>query len=238
MARQLQLGDITVEVVLKDIRNVHLSVYPPAGRVRISAPSRMSLDTIRVFAISKLDWIKRQQEKLRGQQRETPRDFLDRESHYLWGKRYLLKVIEAEAAPEITLKHSQMLLQVRPGTEVERRQALVDAWYREQLRAALPDLVAKWESLMGVKVVRFYVQRMRTRWGTCNPRRRSIRLNTELAKKPRECLEYILIHEMVHLLEPSHNARFVRLMDHFMPKWRHHRDRLNQLPVREENWDY
>lgn len=238
MTRQLQLGDITVEVVLKDIKNVHLSVYPPAGRVRISAPSRMSLDTIRVFAISKLDWIKRQQEKLRGQQRETPRDFLDRESHYLWGKRYLLKVIEAEAAPEITLKHSQMLLQVRPGTEVERRQALVDAWYREQLRAALPDLVAKWESLMGVKVVRFYVQRMRTRWGTCNPRRRSIRLNTELAKKPRECLEYILIHEMVHLLEPSHNAHFVRLMDHFMPKWRHHRDRLNQLPVREEHWDY
>lgn len=238
MVKELQLGDITVEVVLKDIKNVHLSVYPPAGRVRISAPLRMKLDTIRIFAISKLDWIKRQQEKLRCQERETPREFLDRESHYLWGKRYLLKVIETEAAPVITLKHGQMRLQVRPGTKVEQRQAIVDAWYREQLRAALPPLADKWESLMGVKVARFFVQRMRTRWGTCNPRRRSIRLNTELAKKPRECLEYILIHEMVHLLEPSHNARFVRLMDHFMPKWRHFRDRLNQLPVREEQWDY
>ena len=238
MVTQLQLGDITVEVELKDIKNVHLSVYPPMGRVRVSAPSRMSLNTIRVFVISKLDWIKRQQVKLRGQVRETPRDFLERESHYLWGKRYLLKVVEAEAAPAISLKHSQMVLQVRPGTDADRRRATVDAWYRERLRAALPSLVAKWEPLMGVKVARFFVQRMRTRWGTCNPRRRSIRLNTELAKKPAECLEYILVHEMAHLLEPSHGARFVHLMDHFMPKWRHFRDRLNQLPVREENWEY
>lgn len=238
MVSQLQLGDLTVEVVLKDIKNVHLSVYPPTGRVKVTAPSRMRLDTIRAFVISKLDWIKRQQEKLRGQARETPRDYLDRESHYLWGKRYLLKVVEAETAPAVTLTHSQMHLQVRPGTDGERKQAIVEAWYRDQLRAALPPLAAKWGALMGVEVARFYVQRMRTRWGTCNPRRRSIRLNTELAKKPRECLEYILVHEMVHLLEPSHNARFVRLMDHFMPKWRHFRERLNQLPIREEDWDY
>lgn len=238
MVSQLQLGDLTVEVVLKDIKHVHLSVYPPAGRVKVTAPSRMRLANLRAFVISKLDWIKRQQNKLRGQARETPRGYLDRESHYLWGKRYLLKVVEAEVAPAVTLTHAQMRLQVRSGTELERRQAIVDAWYRDQLRAALPPLAAKWGSAMGVEVARFYVQRMRTRWGTCNPRQRSIRLNTELAKKPPECLEYILVHEMVHLLEPSHNARFVGLMDHFLPKWRHLRDRLNELPIREEAWDY
>ena len=238
MATQVKLGEITAEVVLKDIKNVHLSVYPPAGRVRISAPLRMSLDTIRVFAISKLAWIKQQQKKLREQERETPREYLERESHYVWGKRYLLTVTESDQAPVVELKHSRMLLRVRPGTDEAKRQAIVEEWYREQLKAAVPPLVAKWEPLLGVKVERFFVQRMKTKWGSCSPGTRGIRLNTDLAKKPRECLEYIVVHEMVHLLEPSHNARFVALMDHFMPKWQFRRQVLNRLPVRHESWGY
>ena len=238
MAETMELGDITVEVVKKDIKNVHLSVYPPTGRVRISAPVRMSLDTIRVFAISKLGWIKRQQQKLQEQVRETPREYLDRESHDVWGKRYLLRVIEREAPPMVLLQHSILLLQVRPGTDEAKRQAIVGAWYREQIKEAGLPLIAKWEPRMGVKVERLFVQHMKTRWGSCNPRTGSIRLNSELAKKPPECLEYVVVHEMVHLLEPTHNQRFMAQMDRFLPQWQSHRDTLNRLPVRHEYWGY
>ena len=238
MVSQIELGDITVDVVLKDIKNVHLSVYPPTGRVRISAPKRMSLDTIRVFAISKLDWIRQQQAKLREQERETPRDYVDRESHYVWGRRYLLAVMESDEPPSIELKHSRMLLRVRPGTDEDKRQALVEEWYREQLKEAVPPLLERWQSPLGVEVERFFVQRMKTKWGSCNHKARTIRLNTELAKKPRECLEYIVVHELVHLLEPTHNPRFIALMDQFMPKWQFHRQVLNRQPVRQETWSY
>jgi len=238
MMSQINLGDIAVDVVLKAIKNVHLSVHPPTGRVRIAAPKRMSIDTIRVFAISKLDWIKQQQTKLREQERETPREYVDRESHYVWGKRYLLTVSESDEPPSIELKHSRMLLRVRPGTDEDKRQALVEEWYREQLREAVPALLARWQPLLGVRVERFFVQRMKTKWGSCNHKARTIRLNTELAKKPAECLEYIVLHELVHLVEPTHNARFVAQMDQFMPRWQLHRQVLNRLPVRREKWSY
>jgi hypothetical protein len=238
MPDTIELGAITVDVVKKDIKNIHLSVYPPNGKVRISAPLRMSLDTIRVFAISKLGWIKQQQKKLREQERETPREYLDRESHYIWGKRYLLKVLEIDAAPTVELKHGTMLLRVRPGASDEKKQAVLEAWSREQLKAAVLPLIAKWEPLMGVQVERFFVQRMKTKWGSCSPVTSGIRLNTELAKKPRECLEYIVVHEMVHLLESTHNNRFVALMDQFMPEWQFYREVLNRLPVRHERWRY
>jgi hypothetical protein len=238
MVTQIKLGDIAVDVVQKDIKNIHLSVYPPAGKVRISAPLRMDIDTIRVFAITKLGWIKSQQKKLLEQARETPREYLDRESHYVWGKRYLLKVIEQDAAPEVELKHSAMLLKIRPTTSDIRKQEILDAWYREQLKAVVSDLIAKWEPLMGVKVQKFFVQKMKTKWGSCSPASKSIRLNTDLAKKPPECLEYIVVHEMTHLLEPTHNNRFIILMDRFMPKWRFYKDELNKLPVRHETWGY
>ena len=238
MHTQVHLGDIAVDVVRKEIKNVHLSVYPPTGRVRISAPLRMSLDTIRVFAISKLNWIKQQQKKLREQERETPREYLDRESHYVWGKRYLLKVTENDEPPQVELKHSKMLIRVRPGTGEEKMQSIIEAWYREQLKQAVPPLIAKWEPIMRVKVARFFVQRMKTKWGSCSPVTSCIRLNTELAKKPRECLEYIVVHEMVHLLEPTHNRRFVALMEQFMPKWPFYREVLNRLPVHHERWRY
>jgi hypothetical protein len=238
MVTQLQLGDIAVDVVLKDIKNVHLSVCPPIGKVRISAPKRMSIGTIRVFAISKLGWIKQQQKKLRDQERETPREYLDRESHYLWGRRYLLTVVEENTGPEVQLRHSKMILRVRQGRNHRAKEDVIALWYREQIKAAVPSLTAKWEPMIGVSVKRVFVQRMKTKWGSCNPGARSIRLNTDLAKKPRECLEYIVVHEMVHVLEPTHNARFVALMDRLMPQWHAYRDQLNRLPVRHEKWTY
>jgi predicted metal-dependent hydrolase len=238
MVTKIELGEISVEVVKKDIKNIHLSVYPPAGRVRISAPLRMNLETIRVFAISKLDWIKRQQRKLREQERETPREYLDRESHYVWGKRYLLKVAPSDEAPAVELEGARMLLRVRPGASDEKKRSIVEEWYRERIKQVVPALIAKWEPIVGVNVKRFFVQRMKTKWGSCNHNSGSIRLNTELAKKPPECLEYIVVHEMVHLLETTHNHRFTTLMDRFMPKWRFCRAELNRLPVRHENWDF
>jgi predicted metal-dependent hydrolase len=238
MRTRIQLGVIGVEVVRKDIRNVHLSVHPPTGRVRIAAPERMSLDTLRVFAIAKLPWIKKQQRKLQEQDRETRREYIDRESHYVWGQRYLLKVVEADQPASVELIHGRMILRVRPGTGSAKRQAIVEEWHREQLREVVPPLIKKWEELMGLKVRRFFIQRMKTKWGSCNEEAGSLRLNTDLARKPRECLEYIVVHEMVHLLEPTHNERFIALMDQFMPKWQFYRDLLNRLPVRHESWDY
>jgi predicted metal-dependent hydrolase len=238
MDEAIELGGITVEVVRKNIKNVHLSVHPPAGRVRVAAPPRVDLDAIRVFVIAKLGWIRRQQQKYREQERETPREYLERESHYVWGKRYLLEVIESDKPSFVDLGCGSMRIRIRPGASDEKKQALVEEWYREQMRSAVPAVIAKWEPVMGVKVARFYVQRMRTRWGSCNPASGSIRLNTDLAKKPPECLEYIVVHEMTHLIEPTHNERFMELMDRCMPQWKHHREELNRLPVREDDWEY
>lgn len=237
MTTKMQLGDIEADVVFKKIKNIHLSVYPPTGRVRIAAPARMSLERVRIFAISKLAWIKKQQKRIQDQPRETPREFVDRESHFVWGKRYLMQLIEADEPASVDLTHKWMTLTVRPGTDLAKRRAIVDAWYRELVKKALPELIAKWEPLMGVKVKRFYVRHMKTRWGSCTPARQSIRLNTDLGKKPPECLEYVVVHEMVHLLEPSHNKRFKALMDHFMPNWRHCQEKLNSLPVSHEDWE-
>jgi predicted metal-dependent hydrolase len=238
MTTTLQLGDIVADVVMKDIKNVHLSVYPPSGRVRISAPARMNMSTVRVFAISKLDWIRAQQKKLRDQERETPREYVDRESHYLWGRRYLLSVVEREERASVAVRHSRMVLTVRPGTDSKGKEAIVGLWYREEIRRALPDALARWTPILGVNAEHFAIQQMKTKWGSCNPHAGRIRLNTELAKKPKECLEYVLVHELVHLLEPTHNARFIALMDQFMPDWEVVRDRLNRLPVRHADWRY
>jgi hypothetical protein len=234
----MKLNDLDVEVIHKNIKHVHLSVYPPDGKVKVSVPVSMAPDTVRVFVISKLDWIRKQQCKLRAQEREAPREYLDRESHYVWGKRYLLKLDEKNAPPSVELKHGKMLLSVRPGTNRERKQAILEAWYRNNLKQSIPALIEKWQPRMGVSVQRFYVQRMKTKWGSCSIHSGSIRINTELAKKPLACLEYIVVHEMTHLLEPTHNSRFIGLMDRFMPKWRFYRDELNRLPVRHESWGY
>jgi predicted metal-dependent hydrolase len=198
----------------------------------------MSLDTIRVFAISKRDWIKQQQTKLRGQEREAPREYLDRESHYVWGKRYLLKVIECDESPLVELQHSRMVLRVRPGTPDNKRRTVVEEWYRAQVKKAVPPLIAKWEPVLGVKVDRFFVQRMKTKWGSCTSSTRSIRLNTDLAKKSPDCLEYIVVHEMAHLIAHHHNDRFGRLMDRCLPDWKLLRQALNSAPLAYADWAY
>jgi hypothetical protein len=238
MVSQITLGGIVVDVMLKDIKNIHLSVYPPTGRVRISAPLRMSLDTIRVFAISKIGWIKQQQTKLARQERETPREYLDRESHYVWGRRYLLQVVEREGAPGVELKHNKMVLRIRPGADDGAKRRAVEDWYRAEVKAAAPALIAKWEPLLGVNVARFFVQRMKTKWGSCAAETRSIRLNTDLAKKPPECLEYIVVHEMVHLVVRHHDAKFIGLMDRCLPSWGMLRQILNDAPLAHADWLY
>ena len=231
----LSLGDVSVDVIKKDIKNIHLSVYPPTGRVRISAPMRMKTETIRAFAIGKLGWIKQHQKKIKAQPREAPREFLDRESHYVWGKRYMMRLEEVDGPPVVVVKHNKLVLRARPGLSALKKEAVLDEWYRQQLKAALPALISRWGSALGVQVERFYVQRMKTKWGGCSPATRTLRLNSELAKKPAECLEYIVVHELMHLLEPTHNARFVALMDLHLPKWRHLRNGLNLLPLRSES---
>lgn len=238
MAMQLELAETSVDVVRKDIKNIHLSVYPPTGRVRIAAPKRMGMEAIRLFAISKLAWIKKQQRKLNQQDRETPRDFLERESHYVWGKRYLLSLVETNTSPNVELRHRHLELQIRPSATDDRCEKVVEQWYREQIKSRAAEVIAEWEPKIGVEVLGVYVQRMKTRWGSCNSQARTIRLNTDLAKKPPECLEYIVVHEMVHILEPTHNERFRGLMSQHMPDWKQRRQSLNRLPVRHENWDY
>jgi len=236
--QQIKLGNIKIDVEQKDIKNIYLSVYPPNGKVKISAPERMDLDTIRVFAISKIKWIKKQQAKLTNQESETPREYLTRESHFFKGKRYLLKVIEHDAKPKVILKHSEIDLYIRPNTTVEKRGRIIDEWYRAELKKIVPKMIEKWEKKIGVKSNEFGIKKMRTKWGTCNTAAKRIWLNLELAKKPVECLEYIIVHELVHLLERSHNKRFVGLMDEFMPKWRFYKDELNKLPFRHVDWKY
>ena len=236
MGTTLKLGSITIDVSKKDIKNIHLGVYPPDGGVRISAPLHMSSESIRLFAISKLGWIKLQQHKLVDQDRETPREYLERESHYLWGKRYLLHIVERDAPPQVELRHKKIVLYVRPSSALERRGEILEEWYRNQLRQAVQPLLAKWEKTMGLKIEKVFVRRMRTKWGSCSRTSPSIRLNTDLAKKPIACLEYIIVHELAHLIEPTHNVRFTLLLDQMMPSWRTHKKILNELPVRYENW--
>ena len=238
MQAKLHIGELEIDVVLKPVKNIHLSVKPPDGSVAISAPLHMSDNAIRAFAIGKLNWIKKQQIKLRSQDREAPREYLDRESHYVWGRRCLLNVVEHDAAPSVKVKHSRLILAVRNDIRLEAKAEAVERWYRSQLRDAVTPLLKLWQPKIGVAVEHVHIQRMKTRWGSCNPAKLSMRLNTDLAKKPRECLEYILVHELVHLIEPSHNANFVALMDQYLPSWPQLRDKLNALPVRHADWDY
>lgn len=236
--QEIQLGDITVEVTQKDIKNVHLSVYPPFGQVKIAAPERMELDTIRIYAISKLSWIRKQQAKIKAQKREAPREYLTKESHYYLGKRYLLKVIEHNSSPIVKLKHNTIELYIRPETDTAKRKEILEEWYRTQLKEMVPKYIAKWELNMGVEVNDFGIKKMKTKWGTCNIEAQRIWLNLELAKKPVSCLEYIVIHEMTHLLERNHNSRFAALMNRFLPNWKEVKEELNRLPVSHTEWGY
>ena len=235
---KIKLGDICLDVIHKDIKNVHLSVHPPTGRVRISAPLHMGLDTVRVFAISKLSWIKKQQERFHSQEREAPRDYITRESHYFFGKRYLLKIIEHNAPPRIEPKHTTIEMHVRPNTGQKKRQEILDEWYRQKLKDYIRGIIEKHEKIMEVSVAEFGIKKMRTKWGTCTKEANRIWLNLELAKKPRHCIEYIVVHEMAHLLVRHHNDRFLAIMDRFLPQWRSYKQELNRSPLGHVDWGY
>ncbi|MBS1960593.1 MAG: M48 family metallopeptidase [Bdellovibrionales bacterium] len=237
MNAELDLGGIVVEVIRKDIKNIHLSVNPPNGKVRISAPESMELDAIRAFALSKLLWIKEQQRKHQLQERDIPREYLERESHWIWGKRYLLSIEISDSSPTITLTHDKLVVTVRPSSDANQIKLLMDEWYRDQIREALPDVLAYWEKILEVKVEKVFIQQMKTKWGGCTPGNASIRLNTELAKKPKQFLEYVVLHEVAHLVEPTHGERFQAIMDQCMPNWRQIRDELNRLPVPHGEWN-
>ena len=235
----IEVRGITVEVVRKPIKHLHLGVYPPGGRVRVAAPLRIDDEAVRLAVITRLAWIRKRQEAFLDQARQSQREMVTGESHYIWGERHRLQVIEAAGRPHVWLERNHRLaVRVRPGTPAHTRRELLDRWYRSALKDAIPPLIAKWEPVVGERVVAWGVKRMKTKWGSCNPEARRIWLNLELAKKPPACLEYVLVHEMAHLLERRHNDRFRALMDGFLPGWRLQRDELNRAPLAHEDWTY
>jgi predicted metal-dependent hydrolase len=236
MAETLQIGEIAIELTLKDVKHVHLSVHPPDGRVSLVAPTATRVEVARAYAISKLAWIRDQQAKLFGQAREAPRRYVERESHYVWGRRYLLSVIEADEKPSVRLSHRKVTLQVRPGSSAAKREEVMHEWHKTLLHEFVPQLIAKWEAKLGVAVNGYYLQRMKTKWGGCTHRAANIRLNTELVKKPKDLVEYVIVHEMLHLIEPTHSERFTTLLDEHWPTWREARAELNALPLGAESW--
>ena len=228
-----------VEVVRRDIKHLHVGVYPPSGRVRVAAPLRLDDDAVRLAVISRLGWIRRKQTEFEQQDRQSQREFVTGESHYFEGRRYRIDVIEHDGLRTVRLlNNTTMGLRVHPGDSRETREAVLYRWYRRQLRDRLPSLLSKWEPEVGENVTEVRIKRMKTRWGTCNRDARRIWLNLELVKKPASCLEYIAVHEMVHLIECRHNDKFRDLMDRLMPQWRLHRDELNRAPLAHADWLY
>lgn len=232
----IQIGDITIAVTRKNIKNVHLSVHPPEGRVTLATPTETRLEVARAYAITKLAWIREQQGKLRNQDRETPREFIERESHYLWGRRHLLTVIERDTKPSVTVDHKRITLNVRPGSDRAKRATVIHEWHKSLLHEIIPALIRKWEPKLGVQVKAYFLQRMKTKWGSCNNKVGHIRLNTELVKKPKDLIEYVIVHEMIHLIEPTHSDRFMLLLTDNYPAWREARAELNELPLAAEEW--
>lgn len=238
-SHEITVEGIPVEVVRKRIKNLHLAVYPPDGRVRVAVPRHLDDEAARMAVVTRLPWVRRKQTAVIEQAREAEREMVSGESHYVGGQRYRLEVIEADAAPEVQLRGTKTLsLQVRPGTDRAGRQAVLDRWYRGRLHERIPDLISHWSAKLGVEVPEWRVKRMKTKWGSCSTSARRIWLNLELAKKSDRCLEYIVVHELVHLLERSHNDRFRDLMKRHLPYWKTRRDELNQSPLGYEDWTY
>lgn len=234
----IDVSGLPVEVVRKNIKNLHLGVYPPDGRVRVAAPMAVSDDAVRLAVVRKLAWIRRQQAKFEAQQRQSAREMVSGESHFFLGRRYRLRVTEEKGPFSVRVcSGSYIDMRVRPGTSPDRRRLFLREWYREQLRELIPPLIDKWEPVLNVRVSSWGIKRMKTKWGSCNATAKRIWLNLELAKKPVECLEYVVVHEMAHLLERHHNDRFISLMDDCLPQWRTYRDELNTAPLAHESWE-
>ena len=236
MGETIQLGEISIAMTRKEIKHVHLSVHPPSGRVTLVAPTATRPEVARAYAVSKLGWIRDQQAKLRGQARETPREFVGRESHFLWGRRYLLSVREEEVKPSVRISHRRITLTVRPGSDRAKRAAVMHEWHKSLLHDAVPEVIRRWERKLSVELAGYFLQRMKTKWGSCNHRARNIRLNTELVRKPKDLLEYVVVHEMLHLIAPNHSEQFLALMNRYYPAWREARAELNELPLGAEAW--
>jgi predicted metal-dependent hydrolase len=236
---QITVSGVQVQVIRKAIKNLHLGVYPPNGRVRVAAPLRVSNEAVRLAVIAKLGWIKRQRRKFEGQTRQSRREMISGESHYFLGRRYRLSVIEHTEAGRVVLRNRRTLeLHVRPKSGQVERERLLQRWYRQQLRELIPPFLTKWAAILGVQPTAWGIKRMKTKWGACNASAGRIWLNLELAKKPVQCLEYIVVHEMVHLLERHHDDRFISLMDRYLPHWRLHRQELNSAPLGHDTWSY
>jgi predicted metal-dependent hydrolase len=236
MNETFQLGEISITVTRKDIKNVHLTVHPPDGRVTLAAPTNTRLEVARAYAISKLIWIREQQRKLECQARETPRQFVERESHHVWGRRYLMTVDYQDVKPSVVLSNKRITMVVRPGCSAERRAEVMHEWHKSLLHEVVPPLIQKWERKLKVSVSGYFLQRMKTKWGSCNNAAGNIRLNTELAKKPKDLLEYVIVHEMAHLIEPTHSDRFIAILEEHYPSWREARAELNELPLAASVW--
>jgi predicted metal-dependent hydrolase len=219
MTETIQLGDVSIAVTRKDIKNVHLSVHPPHGRVTLSAPKATRLEVARAYVITKLGWIRDQQRKLANQARETPRQFINRESHSLWGRRHLMIVVYRDTKPFVTLDHKRITLTVRPESDAAKRAEVIHEWHKALLHEAVPLLIQKWEQKLKVEVRGYFLLRMKTKWGSCNHRAGHIRLNTELVKKPKDLLEYVIVHEMAHLIEPRHSDRFIAILEEHYTTW-------------------
>lgn len=235
----LSISNLTIDIVRKNIKNMHLAVYPPHGRIRLSAPENTDSEMMRLFAISKIGWIKKHIKNFETQPRETPREYISGESHFFQGKRYMLNVIERKGFNKVEIKGTKNInLYVRPNTSKEDKSIILREWYRTEMKKQIPELILKWEGIIGVKSNEWAIKQMRTKWGTCNIEAKRIWLNLELSKKPIICLEYIIVHELVHLLERNHNDKFVSYMNQFMPKWRLYKTELNKLPVAHNDWEY
>ncbi|BCT76431.1 metal-dependent hydrolase [Sinomonas cyclohexanicum] len=232
----LRVAGIDIDVVYKHIKNLHIAVYPPLGRVRVAAPERLDDDAIRLAVVQRLPWIKRQREQLRSAERQTEREMVTGETHYLWGRRFRLKVIERQGHTHFEMDGDRLLLYTPAGTSTERRRLYLDRWYRQQLRDAIPNLIAKWEGRLGLSVPKWSIRHMKTKWGSCNRESRHIWFNVQLAQKHPDCLEYIVVHEITHYIERSHGERFTQHMDARLPDWRSRRDQLNKAPLAKEDW--
>jgi len=233
----ITVSGIRVEVIRKNIKNLHLGVYPPTGRVRVAAPMRVSNDAVRLAVIGKLAWIRRQKERFEHQPRESLREMVSGESHYYLGRRYRLQVVVADGPPGPAVRGQSILeMRVRPKSTAAARRRLLANWYREQLKELVPPLLAKWQRQLGVSVAGWGIRRMKTKWGTCNAKARRIWINLELAKKSVRSLEYVVMHELVHLIERHHNDAFMAICDEHLPQWRSLREELTCLPLAHEVW--
>ncbi len=226
MIRRIELENVAIDIIRKNIKNIYLRIYYESGKIKISAPKKMDISSIRNFAFSKLDWIKKHREEFK---RKAPKKYLTGESHYFNGIKYFLKIIEYNSINKVILKENEIELYIKPNTTIEKRQRILDEWYRLELKSVVPDIIKKWENKIGVTSNEFGIKKMKTKWGSCNVNAKRIWVNLELSKKKRECLEYVIVHELTHLLERKHNKKFISFMDKFMPEWKVYKEGLNNL---------